>query len=184
MGMKKRPTFYFNDNPDQPVRAGGLVFYVKTKKGPKILMARCQHTWSDLGGKTDVRDTTITDTIVREFNEESNCMLYSQKRIKSKPQVLEVLPLANEWLKTYLEEQPVHSYYIASCKYVLYVVELPKSYLNKTWDMFDRREYYESITRKVDWLNEPGLMNLIEKKKMHCRLPKSTLMEMIEQMKG
>ena len=69
-----RPTFMYNN---QPVRAAGLLLYVKEKgKIYYLLRSGKKRDWSDIGGKTDKKDTDIISTVVRETTEETNNKLF------------------------------------------------------------------------------------------------------------
>ena len=72
---RDRPTFIYNN---QPVRAAGLLAYV-VQNGKKHYLLRSEKKgrWSDIGGKTDERDTDIISVIVREVTEETNNHLFS-----------------------------------------------------------------------------------------------------------
>ena len=67
--MTNRPTFYYEN---QPVRAGGILFYVKENGVKKYLLRKGKREWGDIGGKTDVGDRDIMSTIIREVVEETN----------------------------------------------------------------------------------------------------------------
>ena len=67
-----RPTFYYKD---QPVRATGLLPYVNVNGVIYFLFRQTKkqkYMWSDIGGKTDKKDKTIRDTLIREVTEETN----------------------------------------------------------------------------------------------------------------
>ena len=69
-----RPTFYYNNNNRCEIRAGGIIFYKHTRdmNEPEFLMIKNWDRYEDFGGRTDVIDNTIEDTICREADEESN----------------------------------------------------------------------------------------------------------------
>ena len=57
-----RPTFTYNDDP---VRAGGCLFFIKHDNEIYYLLRKGKRDWGDIGGKTDEKDKCITDTIIR-----------------------------------------------------------------------------------------------------------------------
>ena len=64
-----RPTFTYDGDP---VRAGGCLFFIKQNNEIYYLLRKGKRDWGDIGGKTDEKDTCITDTIIREVVEETN----------------------------------------------------------------------------------------------------------------
>jgi hypothetical protein len=130
--MDNRPTF-FNDNDNQPIRAGGIIFYKidPLTKQIKMLMQYTQridqktnikrNVYEDIGGKTDEKDNNINDTIMREVVEETNGII-------TKEIVQEHLDKEHHKMN--------QAYYLKHSKYYLILIEA-----NKTIVDVDRRAY-------------------------------------------
>ena len=104
-----RPTFMYNNNP---VRAAGLLAYVKINgRRHYLLRNEKKGRWSDIGGKTDERDTDIISVIVREVTEETNNHLFSP--VHTYEQAYDFL---NNILKTYMSSN------VYSLKFMLMVL--------------------------------------------------------------
>lgn len=72
--MAPRPTFSYQG---QPVRAAGILLYTYVNGQKWFLFRKAKGKWQDMGGKTDVQDTSIVDTAIREATEETNGKLFS-----------------------------------------------------------------------------------------------------------
>lgn len=71
--MAPRPTFTYKGNP---VRAAGILLYTRVGGQNWYLLRKAKGKWQDMGGKTDINDTDIVDTAVREATEETNGRLF------------------------------------------------------------------------------------------------------------
>ncbi len=146
----KRPTFYYKNNKDCHIRAGGLILYRQEddENEPKVLMIKAWGKYEDFGGKTDIVDESIEETICREADEESNG----------------ILPM-NEMLDLIKNEEPV---YYHKSKYMVYIVKTNKSYKSED---FGDWEIHDGIPRTVEWIK---LSQLLDKKfikdNLHIRL--------------
>ncbi len=130
--MDNRPTF-FNNDENQPIRAGGVIFYkIDTlTKQIKMLMQYTErldqrtnikrHVYEDIGGKTDEIDNNINDTIIREVVEETNGII------------------TKEIVQDYLDKEnhkKNQCYYLKHSKYYLILIEANKNIID-----IDRRSY-------------------------------------------
>ena len=112
--MTKRPTFYYDN---KPVRAGGILFYVNDNGNRMYLLRKGNKHWGDIGGKTDVGDNNILDTIIREVVEETNSKLLDPCHTTTGATVA---------LQELLEVTPnLDMYYGSISKYLLLVCEVP-----------------------------------------------------------
>lgn len=132
--MSDRPTFYTIDN--EPIRACGVIFYKKNKLTGdiKILIEYSNNIYEDIGGKTDILDKDIYDTIIRETIEETNGVITKQ--------IIDKYILANH-----------HLIYVSKAKYILMLVEANNDIIN-----IDNRRYgtVEKLTGKIrqfQWIN-------------------------------
>ena len=108
-----RPTFKCNLGE---IRAGGLLFYrIKEKEKEKeYLVIEENDRYSDLGGKTEMNDVDIFDTISREVEEESNGLFKKEE------------------IKAYILSRVYECIYYKTGKYLLYILPI---------DNFIKKEY-------------------------------------------
>jgi hypothetical protein len=78
-----RKTFYLNNDNDFPVMAAGVIIYKVKKNVVSILLSKNKNVYEDLGGRVDLDDDTIFDTVIREVYEETNKKNCNQKKIKN-----------------------------------------------------------------------------------------------------
>ena len=127
----KKPIFYFNNNKDNEIKAGGTLFYFYDKKCNvlKFLMIKCFGKYEDFGGKTEKKDPNIASTICREVEEESNFIFKKNKLLK---RIKDLKPL-----------------YTKNSKYLVYFCKLAD---NENYDtsVFGSKEIYENIPRTVE----------------------------------
>ena len=69
---KKRKCFYYEDSNEKPILAAGVLF-IKEENGKKFVLMQKktekdkQDEYSDFGGKIDIDDNIVVDTIAREL---------------------------------------------------------------------------------------------------------------------
>ena len=130
-----RPTFYFEDDnkKENPIKAGGVLFYRKNDIGKydkyEMLMIHSKDKYEDFGGQTDPNDNDLVDTVSREVEEESNG-IFSKSFVKNI--IKDIEPI-----------------YIKNCKYMLYIAELDKYY---DPEIFGDREIHDNINRTIKWV--------------------------------
>jgi hypothetical protein len=152
---QNRPTFTFNN---QPVRAAGLLLYTVQDKEPYYLMrSGKKRDWSDIGGKTDIKDADILSTIVREVTEETNNKLFSPYH--GYEQAYELLDLI-------LRNQELTVFYSPKAKYILVKVEMDSSLKNLPMKRFGLKEKTDGweMNHYFKWIKN------IQRHKMHPRL--------------
>jgi len=132
----KRPTFYFENDPTKPIRAGGVLIYKKYKDDIKFLLIRKltfgDNMHEDIGGKTDINDIDIYDTISREVSEETNKVINCEI---IKEQIKNGTPL-----------------YVPFSKYLIYLVEANEEQIKLKPSSFGNEELHDSIKRKIYWI--------------------------------
>ena len=85
---KERKCFYYEENTEKPILAAGVLF-IKEENGKKyVLMQKVieknkSDQYSDFGGKIDLKDDIIVDTVSRELGEELNWGLYEKVKKKN-----------------------------------------------------------------------------------------------------
>ena len=147
--MDNRPTFFANNDENQPIRAGGVVFYKSdpVTKQIKMLMQYTKridqktnikrNVYEDIGGKTDEKDNNINDTIMREVVEETNGII------------------TKEIVKEHLDKdhnKMTQGYYLKHSKYYLILVEANKSIINIDRRAFGKEEINGKI-RQFHWID-------------------------------
>lgn len=146
MENSNRPTFYTKEG--LPVRAAGILCYVVHKEQQKeknYWLFRLQNKlFTDTGGKTDILDSDMIDTAIRETVEETNGHLFSFKHNFDK---------CTSILKNLFKIQNPKPIYIKSCKYVVYPLRL--KYKNKFLSLkrFGLKEEHDNIEHKYMWLD-------------------------------
>lgn len=154
-----RPTFYFNNDNSKPLRAGGILFYKIINNIPYFLMI--DNTYSkcieDIGGKTDIDDKSINNTIFRELDEETNSLI-GKNCIN-----IDVLKKSK---KIYCEYS----------KYLLYLVKADDYISNLSTESFGDKENYNGFDRKIYWYSRDD----IKKAKLNPRLIIKELSEFID----
>ena len=143
LDSNKRPTFYFENDINKPIRAGGVLIYKKNNGFLKFLLIRKltfgDNMHEDIGGKTDVGDNDIIDTISREVSEETNNVI--NKEI-IKEQIKAGRPL-----------------YVPFSKYLIYLVEANEEQKKLNPLSFGDMEIHDSIKRKIYWIKVINFLN-------------------------
>ena len=131
---KTKPIFYYHNDINNEIKAGGIIFYHydKHENDLKFLMINKNNIYEDFGGKTSLSDAIIEETVAREVEEESNS-IFSKKSILTK--IVNKTPL-----------------YTKNSKYLLYFCKLKNiEYFNPT--IFGDKEFYDNIPRTVEWIS-------------------------------
>lgn len=127
-----QPIFYYNNNKKYQIKAGGAIFYhIDDKKNLKFLMIKNKNKYEDFGGKTDMNDLSIEETVAREVEEESN-------KIFTKKEIIENI-------------KNLTPIYTQASKYLLYFYEIKDDTLYDP-QIFGDKEIYENISRTVEWV--------------------------------
>jgi hypothetical protein len=116
---------------DNPINAGGVIFYKFTKNNMKILLINSKRFIEDLGGTAEVIDDSIYDCVAREVEEESNKVFKKNnilKRIKK-----------SDFL------------YMPKSKYIVFFVKCTKKEENLKSINFGKKEIHDDIDRTVRW---------------------------------
>ncbi len=109
----------------RPIRAAGVILYYREKETICFLFIVCNKEIEPFGGKTDMIDKDVKQTVVREAGEESNGIIK-------------------------LNENDLHdSLYFPLSKYLLFFVESNTKFEPK---LFGTKELHENINRLVEWM--------------------------------
>ena len=151
-----RPTFFLHNDPTQPLRAGGILFYKYSRDIAdfELLMMYTRGQFEDFGGCTDEQDNDIIDTVTREAEEESNGVF---KREELKERLVGIEPI-----------------YVKLGKYALYCVELTQYYDPA---LFGDMELHDNISRTVKWIPYENFNNPEFIKKLHFRLNQQIILQ-------
>lgn len=150
-----RPTFMYNN---QPVRAAGLLLYVKEKgKIYYLLRSGKKRDWSDIGGKTDNKDKDIISTVVRETTEETNNKLFSPYHTYEQ---------AYELLDLILRNEELNVFYCPKAKYILLKVHMDSRLKLLPMKRFGLKEETDGWTMQhyFRWIDN------VKRHKLHPRL--------------
>ncbi len=127
-----KTNFYFDDNTDQPLKAGGVLFYKINTDSNDIdfLLIKNRNKYEDFGGRIDDEDKSILETISREVEEESNG-IFKKKDIIDKLKYDDAI-------------------YFKHSKYLIYLIELTDKIDPK---IFGTKEIHDNIDRTVEWIS-------------------------------
>lgn len=150
-----RPTFYYKNDRNRKIRAGGILYYkfTEAKDDILLLMINCNGMYEDFGGKTDKNDECIEDTIAREAEEESNNIFVKY-----------------EVYRKIVFDRPVYSWRL---KYAVFIEDIKELEIDHepTPEEFGTYENHAQINRTVVWvpyslLKQESFIN----EKLHYRL--------------
>lgn len=144
-----RRTFEFQG---QPIRAAGIIFYVNYNGKREYLLRRVGKKWGDLGGKTDYHDINAEYTAIREVAEETNNRLFGEHT------QLECML----FIKKYINNG--RKIYRKNCKYMLFIVKLPKWVREMDLGRFGNKEELDNLEHEFGWFSD------ISKLDIHPRL--------------
>ena len=154
----KRKCFYYEDSNEQPILAAGVLF-IKEEKGKKFILMQKKiekdktDEYSDFGGKIDLDDNTIVDTIARELGEELNEGLY--KKVQKENIYLDT----TEELKNLILQNIVKLIYQRTAKYFVIIAKLPKDIM-LDFEKIGTREELDKINRTVHWISYEDFIKL------------------------
>jgi hypothetical protein len=175
--IKSRKVFFFENNINNETKAGGVIFYKKNKNSLqndaiKFLFIESfddkgNKRVEDFGGKTDLTDENINQTISREVVEESNNIFYYD----------------NIYQRVITSNKKI---FIKKCKYLVVfceLVETDKIFLNNDTDIFGDVETFTGMKRKIKWFP----ISLFKNKDfcnntLHIRLQNNDIYEYIKKM--
>lgn len=164
--MNDRPVFYYNELTENEIKAGGVILYRKDKehKTIKFLLINSQEKYEDFGGRTDVIDKNINETIAREVEEESNGLIKKEyiinnieKYLTDKKRNNPEDDLENEFMTFIGQSNLIKEIYIKNSKYLLYFIPTDIDY---DTTKFGTYEIHDNIARTVDWITYEKLISM------------------------
>jgi ADP-ribose pyrophosphatase YjhB (NUDIX family) len=142
ISLKERPTFYIDGFE---LRAGGVLFYRTIQDKKELLLIKKGEQYEDIGGKTDIGDTCIQDTVSREVEEETNSVIKKQ------------------YIRKQLDQG--HPFY-SKTKYALYFIKANKYERKLCTEDFGDKEINDNIVRTLHWIPLTDVPNVT----LHPRL--------------
>ena len=155
---KERKCFYYEDSNEKPILAAGILF-VKEENGKKFVLMQKkiekdkQDEYSDFGGKIEINDNIVVDTIARELGEELNDGLY--EIVKKEHVYLDTI----EKLKNFILENIIKLIYQKTAKYFVIIAKLPKNIM-LDFKKIGNREELDKINRTVHWISYEDFIRL------------------------
>jgi 8-oxo-dGTP pyrophosphatase MutT (NUDIX family) len=132
----------------KPVFAAGVILSKFVDGQLQLLLQEKKGGFQDLGGKVEVGDTTVLDTIAREASEETNGLL------------------DKEDLKSRLSTDEKEYYYVAHSKYLFTILPATEKESVLEEGAFGSKEEGQGYERLIKWIPAADLK--IEN--MFCRL--------------
>ena len=188
----KRKVFHYYDNPKEPILAGGVIFIKKEKESNSIFLqiqydnerGSANNKLADFGGKTDMEDHSIADTITREFNEETNFQFYLKNSITNKRRLTiddkEEVIQANKYIKNLMLKNLIQTIYVPKSKYVIFICTFPEEWKGKRYH-FGEYEQTDKIKRNAIWVNVDDFFSkYFEEKQIHPRLWNGDLLKLLK----
>lgn len=162
--MSERNIFYYNNDKNNEIKAGGLLIYKKENDNLFLLLIENRGLYEDIGGRCDLSDKNIIETITREVEEETNYII--------KKENLDLV------LENYEE------FYNKKCKYLMLILHADEYLKNLKSEQFGDIEIHDNIQRKIKWIdiNEFFDKNII-KYKLNFRLKNKILFDILENIK-
>lgn len=194
-----RPIFYVDNS--YPCLGSGVLFYIKHNGKIHFLMQKednnQKYSFCDLGGKTDISDSNIIETAVREVMEETNGVLFS-KLFKTKyHKEFGLNPTFKDYMinfyRLFQDYQPKFIYSNKS-KYLIMMVELNSEYIKHIMlptneevtilrQGFGDMELKNTLSRQIVWMELKHFGKLLKDKKMHIRLKDTQMYHTIDTLK-
>lgn len=138
--------------------AGGALIYRYTRDGLEFLMIENNGKYEDIGGKSEMKDTDIIDTIIREVKEETN-------------------NLVNVSRDRFLENSKIINPNSKYCIYLIAANNIEK--VLNTIDFSDI-ENHTRIYRKIKWISFKDYLRYLKERKLNYRLLTKTVAFKIE----
>jgi len=146
---KTRKVFYFENNKEKPILAAGILFVKEINGKVHILVQNVQeedgkHRYSDFGGKIDLDDKTVVQTVSREFGEGLNYGIYETHRGNN-------IYLDNIALKKIIQQNLLKSFYQPIAKYFVIFAKFDEN-LQLDMEKIGNFEKLDKINRTVEWI--------------------------------
>lgn len=157
--IKPRNRKIFNYIDGKEILAGGVIIYKFENNQIKLLLITKNNKLEDLGGKSDFKDNTYFDMIIREASEESNDKI-------------------NTFSLYERLEASEHIIYIDVAKYILYFIEASGSEKNLISSDFNNYEIYGNIKRTINWVTSKDFFSSDVNIRLNNDLVKNKIIEL------
>lgn len=126
-------TIYLKNNLDSPIKATGVLLYKFDDSGKmKLLVIYNKCRYEDIGGKIDIKDNTIYDTVGRKIEKVTNSFIKKQDIIGRLPEARHI--------------------YIPKMKYLVFLLEATPNERKLQKNDFEEKELYNNI-RTIGWID-------------------------------
>lgn len=128
----------FHLDKENDIFAGGVLLYKIINNNFYLLLSfsSFRQYYEDIGGKVDLVDDSIYDTVIRETQEETNNVInLTKSRLESSNYI-----------------------YNRSGKYMLFLTEANDIEKNKTINDFGMCEIHDNINRTIQWINYDDIL--------------------------
>lgn len=162
--IEERKIFYYHDEKDKPIYAAGILFVRNNKS--EVLIQKLpkddgDFQYTDFGGKNDLTDETVMDTISRELGEEINYGIFTNSNKEF---------LDNKQIKKIIQDEYLEDFYIPYSKYMLSVVNFNDRKLGLDMELIGLQETLDNIKRSVQWITAKEFINAHFEHHLHPRL--------------
>lgn len=146
---KMRKVFYFDNDKDKPILAAGILFVREMDGKVQVLVQNVEeepgkHRYSDFGGKIDLDDKTLIQTVARELGEELNYGIYETRRGNN-------IYLDNTALKKIIQQNILKTFYQSVAKYFVIFAKFNDN-LQLDMEKIGKTEKLDKINRTVSWI--------------------------------
>ncbi len=156
-----RRLFYYEDDIEKPISAGGVLLFKKDEVLVQKIQKDDTFQYSDFGGKTDLEDKSIMETIARELGEEMNFGIIDKKDGKNMDSV---------GIKKFLQNGLKKKLYFPNAKYFLIFVQFNENKYSLSMDQIGQQEELDQIPRTVEWITFQQFIDSHFSHNLHPRL--------------
>ncbi len=158
---EERKAFYYEDDREKPILAAGVLLVKNNEVLVQKLPKDDSFQFSDFGGKVDMTDISILETLSRELSEEINCGIYLKKN---------KVYLHELELREMIEKNMVKQIYAPNCKYLVAFVNFDEKKYGLDMEKIGNKEDHDNIERTVQWITGEQFINSHFEHHLHPRL--------------
>ena len=146
-----------------PITSGGVILYRRNKE-LELLLITNRGKYEDLGGRADISDKNIYETVAREAYEESNNLINK---------------------KSILDRIKTSEYFISkTAKYIVFIIEANQEESKLLSEQFGNIEIHDNIPRIISWIPISEFLDTKTiKDKMNFRLKNRYIFEYLKSLK-
>lgn len=166
----ERKVFYYEDNIEKPILAAGILLFKEDTK--EVLVQKLPkddtYQFSDFGGKIDMEDKNVIESIARELWEEINGGICRKKNGKM---------CDLNGLKKLIHGGIKKKLYFPNAKYFLIFVSFNENKYELNMDKIGEKEETDQITRNVVWIPYQEFIDSHFSHNLHPRLWGKSVLE-------